>query len=553
MKIPCNRPAGGTATGVTATGGGSAPPLYREALVVFAGNSDIWWLGGLKSGFRHCFIAFNDGRHWITLDPLSHRTEVMVQEVPADFDLRAFYEERGMRCVTAALAPTPLRCGAAGPVHLRRSGQAGARPARTPGLDAAAALPAPEFIKFFPFFCLFFLDTPNSVSYIRPINARSAPAAAHGRPLNRRVCKAAHRSGPGTGGGPLPMENAHVRSVRFLVPAAAAPAAAGSGSARPRRGEAQGAARSAAPAPARPAGHDPHDRPRFIGRLVQRPRRPADRRIARKKAVRRIAGGRTNEEYRSRFPGLRKQFERLKEARRDWEPVWRDCYAHALPLRSAFGTTATRTADPLFDGTAPDAVDQLAASLLAETDAALVALVQPDRRRRAAARRSHWGRAGAGRYRRDAAGPFRPLELPRRNAPVLPRPGDRRHRRAPVRRERARRHQRFPLPRPALAGCLARGGRNRPARNRVPAHRPAARPVRAALSRRAADARRGAGARERRRHPDRRDRGDTEAGRQGPLHRLPPRPAGSPIRNWGAPGATTRRSRWRPARSPTIR
>ena len=63
---------------------------------------------------------------------------------------------------------------------------------------------------------------------------------------------------------------------------------------------------------------------------------------------------------------LRKQFERLKEARRDWEPVWRDCYAHALPLRSGFATPATRRTDPLFDGTAPDAVDQLAASLLAE-------------------------------------------------------------------------------------------------------------------------------------------------------------------------------------------
>lgn len=63
---------------------------------------------------------------------------------------------------------------------------------------------------------------------------------------------------------------------------------------------------------------------------------------------------------------LRKQFGRLKEARRDWEPVWRDCYAHALPLRSGFAAPSTRTADPLFDGTAPDAVDQLAASLLAE-------------------------------------------------------------------------------------------------------------------------------------------------------------------------------------------
>lgn len=92
-----------------------APPLYREALVVFSGNSDIWWLRWLGNGFRHCFIAFNDGRHWITLDPLSHRTEVRVQDVPGDFDLRAFYEAQGMRCVTAALAPTPLRCAPPGP------------------------------------------------------------------------------------------------------------------------------------------------------------------------------------------------------------------------------------------------------------------------------------------------------------------------------------------------------------------------------------------------------------------------------------------------------
>ena len=95
--------------------GGDAPPLYREALVVFAGNSDIRWLRWLDEGFRHCFIAFNDGRHWITLDPLSHRTEVRVQDVPADFDLRAYYEAQGLRCVTAALAPTPLRCVPPGP------------------------------------------------------------------------------------------------------------------------------------------------------------------------------------------------------------------------------------------------------------------------------------------------------------------------------------------------------------------------------------------------------------------------------------------------------
>ncbi len=52
-----------------------------------------------------------------------------------------------------------------------------------------------------------------------------------------------------------------------------------------------------------------------------------------------------------------------------WEPLWQDCYAYALPQRehtsSASGPGSTRTAT-LFDGTAPDAVDQLAASLLGE-------------------------------------------------------------------------------------------------------------------------------------------------------------------------------------------
>lgn len=91
-----------------------AAPIYQEALVVFSGNSDIWWLRWLKRGFRHCFIAFNDGRHWITLDPLSHRTEVKVQDVPADFNLAAYYESREMRCVTARLQATPLKCAPPG-------------------------------------------------------------------------------------------------------------------------------------------------------------------------------------------------------------------------------------------------------------------------------------------------------------------------------------------------------------------------------------------------------------------------------------------------------
>jgi len=56
------------------------------------------------------------------------------------------------------------------------------------------------------------------------------------------------------------------------------------------------------------------------------------------------------------------------ERRRPWEPLWRECFAYAAPLRTgALGEgTAGRTADDLFDATAGDAVAQLAASLLAE-------------------------------------------------------------------------------------------------------------------------------------------------------------------------------------------
>lgn len=67
---------------------------------------------------------------------------------------------------------------------------------------------------------------------------------------------------------------------------------------------------------------------------------------------------------------LRKGFERARERRTAWEPLWRECYAYALPQRG-FGlgaefAPARRYNEHLFDGTAPDAVEQLAASLLAE-------------------------------------------------------------------------------------------------------------------------------------------------------------------------------------------
>jgi hypothetical protein len=56
-------------------------------------------------------------------------------------------------------------------------------------------------------------------------------------------------------------------------------------------------------------------------------------------------------------------YARARTRRGMWEGVWRDCYAYALPTADAFQSRTT-TAD-IFDGTAMDAVDQLASSLLA--------------------------------------------------------------------------------------------------------------------------------------------------------------------------------------------
>ncbi|MFO1039684.1 MAG: portal protein [Geminicoccaceae bacterium] len=74
--------------------------------------------------------------------------------------------------------------------------------------------------------------------------------------------------------------------------------------------------------------------------------------------------------HRPAIDTLRKSFARARERRQAWEPLWRECYACALPQRgfglgAEFGP-ARRFADQLFDGTAPDAVEQLAASLLSE-------------------------------------------------------------------------------------------------------------------------------------------------------------------------------------------
>ncbi len=63
---------------------------------------------------------------------------------------------------------------------------------------------------------------------------------------------------------------------------------------------------------------------------------------------------------------LRQEFTQAFRGRMAWEEHWRDCYAYAMPQREAGAPAGARRSDRLFDGTAADAVEQLAASLLSE-------------------------------------------------------------------------------------------------------------------------------------------------------------------------------------------
>ena len=86
-----------------------AAPLYPRALLVFSGRTGVAWLRWLRRGFRHCFVAVDDGVEWLTIDPLLHRLEVRASGLPSDFDLADAYRRMGLTVAEVVPAPVPLR------------------------------------------------------------------------------------------------------------------------------------------------------------------------------------------------------------------------------------------------------------------------------------------------------------------------------------------------------------------------------------------------------------------------------------------------------------
>lgn len=86
-----------------------------QAWVVFTGQTDRPWLRFLKPGFRHCFVLLNDGRQWMSFDPMLNHIELKVQySVTADFDFPQWLAGRGYTVVSAPIdhskkIPAPWR------------------------------------------------------------------------------------------------------------------------------------------------------------------------------------------------------------------------------------------------------------------------------------------------------------------------------------------------------------------------------------------------------------------------------------------------------------
>ena len=80
---------------------------HQTAWIIFTGKTDIWWLRFLKSGYRHCFIILNDGRRWMSIDPLAPYTDIQVYyHITPDFNLPNWLKEQGHTTLLCAVNKT---------------------------------------------------------------------------------------------------------------------------------------------------------------------------------------------------------------------------------------------------------------------------------------------------------------------------------------------------------------------------------------------------------------------------------------------------------------
>lgn len=95
--------------------GATAPAAGRLALVAFTGRTDLWWLRGLKPGFRHCFLVIEDGGQWLLYDPMAHATALQGLPLAPGTNPFGFLVAQGYTVVPMRIRTAPRRPAPVGP------------------------------------------------------------------------------------------------------------------------------------------------------------------------------------------------------------------------------------------------------------------------------------------------------------------------------------------------------------------------------------------------------------------------------------------------------
>lgn len=79
--------------------------MSQTILVIFSDDTDVWWLKGLRRGYRHCFVVTETIAGWVSVDPLLYRTEIIgLGDIPREM-LEDWLKSEGYIIVPATIAP----------------------------------------------------------------------------------------------------------------------------------------------------------------------------------------------------------------------------------------------------------------------------------------------------------------------------------------------------------------------------------------------------------------------------------------------------------------
>jgi len=91
----------------------------RLAMIIFVDHTECRWLQPFRRGFRHCFVALEQGSAWLICDSLKSHMELTLLDPPGPFDLATHYARQGHRVLVGktglqqprnAVALAPLTC-----------------------------------------------------------------------------------------------------------------------------------------------------------------------------------------------------------------------------------------------------------------------------------------------------------------------------------------------------------------------------------------------------------------------------------------------------------